>query len=295
MNQICHTDEKPLVSVIVPVFNRSAIIGKTLDSVKKQTHRPIELIIVDDGSTDDTLQNIRAWAEDNQESQFFVRCHTQKNSGAPAARNAGIRFSTGRYLQFLDSDDTLEAEKIAFQVNALETSGVDLAVCDFRYVYKDSTKNKIIKNDGDLRRKISKGWSVSISTPLIQKKLIADLVWWNKKLDRQQDVDFLFKVFCLSSQYTYTPEVWCNYIHHDSAQISDQYKIKAPQFIRRIKSLGEFSVKAGKQFSFDRHMMLFSGILTLFKQLVFYWPKRIIKALTPKSALNAILEIKNGV
>jgi glycosyltransferase involved in cell wall biosynthesis len=110
-----------LVSVIVPTYNRAQFLPTALDSVYAQTYRPIELLVVDDGSTDDTQQVVETWSETHRNDQFTVRLLHQENSGAPAARNLGLIESTGAYIQFLDSDDALHPRKLDIQVAALET------------------------------------------------------------------------------------------------------------------------------------------------------------------------------
>ena len=108
------------MSVVVPVYNRAGLIGETLDSVASQTYRPIEVVIVDDGSTDNTVSVVRQWMDTVQDSpHLVVRLVAQQNSGAPAARNNGIEESCGEFLQFLDSDDILDPDKIRIQVEAL--------------------------------------------------------------------------------------------------------------------------------------------------------------------------------
>ncbi len=87
----------PFFSVIIPTFNRAALLARTLESVRRQTFTDYEVIVVDDGSTDDTLELLRGFPE--------VKVLTQKNRGPGAARNLGVRQCSGCYLAFLDSDD----------------------------------------------------------------------------------------------------------------------------------------------------------------------------------------------
>jgi len=88
----------PKVSVVIPTYNRAHLIGETIRSVLDQTYRDFEVIVIDDGSTDNTCDIVSA---------FSVRYHQQVNLGAPAARNKGIELSSGEYVAFLDSDDVL--------------------------------------------------------------------------------------------------------------------------------------------------------------------------------------------
>ena len=104
------------VSVIIPAYRRAGIVAETLDSVFAQTHRPVELIVVDDGSPDETPAAVRAWlAEhpDDPAAGWSARLIEQPNAGAPAARNRGFRESSGELIQFFDSDDVMHPERLA--------------------------------------------------------------------------------------------------------------------------------------------------------------------------------------
>ena len=106
-----------LVSVIIPTYNRVKLLAESVDSIRLQSYRPIELLIVDDGSTDNTSQFVAEWSRAHNLGQdFSVRYLKQENCGAAAARNYGIAESKGEFIQFLDSDDLLHPEKIARQV-----------------------------------------------------------------------------------------------------------------------------------------------------------------------------------
>ena len=103
----------PLVSILIPAYNAAPWITATLDSALAQTHRPIEIIVVDDGSTDATLAIARGIEARG------VRVVSQSNAGASTARNHALRLATGDFIQFLDADDLLAPDKIAVQVAAL--------------------------------------------------------------------------------------------------------------------------------------------------------------------------------
>ena len=110
--------EPGLVSVIVPTFNRADLIGETLRSVVAQTYRPIELVVVDDGSTDCTREVVERFAGEAG-PDLRVRYVAQENRGVSAARNRGLVESRGEFIQYLDSDDLLRADKLALQVGEL--------------------------------------------------------------------------------------------------------------------------------------------------------------------------------
>jgi len=112
---------EPLVSVIIPTFNRAALLMEALCSVLKQTYRPIEVLIVDDGSTDETSHLIKAMIQEcSSDGNLSIRYSSQQNSGPSNARNAGLRQSKGDFIQFLDSDDLLHPRKLELQVEAMK-------------------------------------------------------------------------------------------------------------------------------------------------------------------------------
>ena len=104
-----------LVTVIIPVFNSSRTIIRCLESVINQTYSDIEIIVIDDGSTDDSIRLLRSYINDKNCKNITILC--QKNSGPSAARNNGITHAKGEYIAFLDSDDEWYPQKIEKQMN----------------------------------------------------------------------------------------------------------------------------------------------------------------------------------
>ncbi len=130
-----------LVSVVIPVYNRDGLIDEALDSVRKQTYRPVEVIVVDDGSEDETACVVKGWIDAYADAQgLTVRYLYQKNSGAPAARNRGIRASRGAYIQFLDSDDLLLEHKLRRGVRLLREQDVGMVYCATAVVDEDHNR-----------------------------------------------------------------------------------------------------------------------------------------------------------
>lgn len=106
----------PLVSVVIPTYNRAHVVGKAIDSVLAQTYGSVEAIVVDDGSTDDTQETVaRGWGGDDR-----VRYVRKENGGPAAARNVGFGHVRGAYVALLDSDDTWHPWKLALQIACME-------------------------------------------------------------------------------------------------------------------------------------------------------------------------------
>lgn len=262
----------PLVSVIIPVYNRGVIVGATLNSLVLQTYRPLEIILINDGSTDNTYEVLSKWSLSHKKADLSIALLTQANKGAPAARNKGIEYSSGVYLQFLDSDDSLEPVKIERQVLALEKTGADVAVCDFRRIFENGNDGIDSLNDGFLPLRLALGWSIYTSTPLIRSSLVGRKIRWCEQLRRNQDMDFLFKVVLSAPSCIYTPGVWCNYIMHSGPQISDTYDQAPPQNLRRIASLLQFLFLV-KNISWRRKVFAMIGIGHLVKNSFRFWLK----------------------
>src|ERR1700683_1851908 len=106
---------EPLVSVIVPTFNRAYCLADAVDSALAQTHGNVEIVIIDDGSTDDTSALVATRWGRNRRVKYFV----QATQAAPAARNQGLARATGDFIALLDSDDRWKPWKLAVQIAAM--------------------------------------------------------------------------------------------------------------------------------------------------------------------------------
>jgi len=133
--------DKPLVSVVIATYNMANYLPLAVRSVLTQTYKNLELLVVDDGSTDDTLESIKPLLNDPR-----VRYITQENKGQAAAKNFGIRESNGEYIAFLDADDLWVPEKLDLQI-PLFLSSKTLGVVYAKLLYIDETGNKLGKVD----------------------------------------------------------------------------------------------------------------------------------------------------
>ena len=130
------TNSLPLVSIIIPAYNTAPYIHRAIESSLRQTHNNTEVIIVDDGSSDDTLKVAQEYAAKNER----VRVFTQENAGVSSARNHGIREAHGEYLYFLDSDDWLEDNAIATLLEAQAQYPDKLIAANFCRVVEKNDK-----------------------------------------------------------------------------------------------------------------------------------------------------------
>jgi glycosyltransferase involved in cell wall biosynthesis len=129
------------VSIVIPVYNAAKYIEKCLNSVLKQTYDNIEVIIVNDGSEDNSKQICESYASSYKQ----IKVINQKNMGPSRARNRGIEESTGKYIQFVDSDDVVESEMTQKLVDAIN-SEVQLVICGYKKIYLESRVEKTVDN-----------------------------------------------------------------------------------------------------------------------------------------------------
>ena len=152
------SNNSALISVIIPAYNVAPYIHRAIESSLRQTHANIEVLVIDDGSTDDTLKVAQSYAERNSR----VRLHHQENRGVSAARNYGIREANGEYLVFLDADDWFEDYAIEVMLNA-QMKYPDKTICSNFY---------IVRIDGTTLRRMEASTIIQ-STP-IDIKYIAE-------------------------------------------------------------------------------------------------------------------------
>ncbi|OQX24791.1 MAG: glycosyl transferase [Desulfobacteraceae bacterium IS3] len=185
--------EKPRVSVIIPAFNRSRMLKEAVDSVLAQDFTDFELIVTDDGSTDDTPEILQSY----QENIIVIR---QENKGVSAARNAGIAAASGEYLAFLDSDDLWLPGKLSEQI-AFFNSHPDALICQTEEIW---IRNGIRVNPKLKHRKLS-GMIfepslhlclVSPSAVMIKRRLFETVGLFDESLPACEDYDLWLRISC---------------------------------------------------------------------------------------------------
>lgn len=219
----------PLVSIIIPAYNAEKYIAETIQSALAQTWPHIEIIIVDDGSTDGTLSIAKGFEAAN------VKICSQCNKGAAAARNYGLSQAKGYYIQFLDADDLLSPNKIESQVNCLNASTRYLSICKHLHFYNGedhpagSEEKAWFHNDTnnpvDFLTKLyagnevmpGYGGMIPLHAWLTPRLLIDEAGAWNEKLSLDDDGEFFCRVALASEGIKFSSTGLCYYrkFNHD--------------------------------------------------------------------------------
>lgn len=202
--------EEALVSVIIPCYNHARYLSKAIESALKQSYSNLEIIVVDDGSTDNTKEIAQKY---NQVKYVF-----QINQGLSAARNTGIDQSNGKYLVFLDADDWLSADALMININYLQRSPQLAFVSGGYWLFleKDQTTHKVTKTvkADHYCHLLEKNFIGMIATVMFQR-WVFDSFRYDTKLKVCEDYDLYLKVTRIHPVAHHT-ELIAVYFIHDS-------------------------------------------------------------------------------
>ncbi|MBO8173074.1 MAG: glycosyltransferase [Bacillaceae bacterium] len=236
------------VSVIIPTYNRARFIEDAIQSVLNQTYKDYEIIVVDDGSTDDTKDRVIKFGDK-------VRYIYQENQGPSAARNTGIRYARGEYIAFLDSDDRFLPDKLRKQMKYIRRH----PTCRFLYSWfykiklkKHRTVKKLIKSKKCKDREqlryslLTRQFTIRTSTVLVKKSCFKKVGMFNEDYLYSQDWDMWLR---LASRYSAhcLKEPLVEYLSHGKNRSSRKVSDYHDEIIRNTMNLYGWDKKAIQQ------------------------------------------------
>ena len=240
----------PKVSIIIPVFNVENYLERCLKSIINQTFKDIEIIIINDGSTDKSLEICKKFAESDKRIILI----SQKNKGVSAARNTGINIATGKYLSFVDSDDFITPDMIEFLLTNIEKHDADISSCGMYDCYIQNN-NKIKKicnknknnhgmiNSSEALQEIFINGKVSLFVydKLYKKKLFDNLRFSENII--YEDAEIMPKIITKSNKifYSFKPKYY--YLRHENSLTSSKFREKDLDIIKVSKKNLEFIKK----------------------------------------------------
>lgn len=186
-----------LVSVIVPVYNSSAFILETIDTIYAQDYRPLEIIIVDDGSTDDSAKLIQRFPD--------IKYIYQNNQGPGAAKNTGIRAAQGEYLAFLDADDLWKPDKISRQIdNFLQNIQFEYSITHMHISLKPGMQKPAWLKSEFLHQNLP---AYLPSSLMVKRELFQRIGLFDETLKTSEDVDWFFRAKDSGAAMAILPDV----------------------------------------------------------------------------------------
>jgi len=234
----------PKISVIIPAYNAKAHIDKCLTSIMEQTFNDFEVIIVNDGSTDNTLELINKYT--NKDGRFI--CYTQENNGQAAARNFAIEKAVGEYITFIDADDYVENTMLEKLYLKMIEKGADACACNIKtFGQKEITikkmenkasndkKNMMISDPGPTGCLIKRSIIIDNELYFLEKHIYEDLavvpLWWI----------YINKISCVDE------ELYYYLIHTGSIMKQEQYDVKLEDIFDSINHLYKEFKKRDKE------------------------------------------------
>lgn len=192
------SQNSPLISVVIPVFNGAPYVARAVESIRLQTVKPVEIIIVDDGSTDGTQQELR-----KLEGIANIRWYQRDHGGPARSRNFGIQEAKGEFLALLDCDDIWLPDKLALQLAVFDANPqVGLVHTDFEVVYPDGTIEERVsarKSREPLVQAFAGGHTALPSTLMVRKCLLDRVGGLNPELYGSEDSDLTIRLYDITA------------------------------------------------------------------------------------------------
>lgn len=253
----------PAISLVMPVYNVEKYLKRALESVQNQTFKNFELIIVNDGSTDESTHIAESFCEQNKN---FILIN-QKNQGPSVARNAGLKICQGDYIGFMDSDDYLEPEFLEYLYNAAIENDADIVCCNFNMYYPEK-KLKIYMPFTSFPGVYSKTKAL--------RKLILDMgihyFVWNKLSKRElffdnnltfdkmyfEDISTSPKLFYYADKIVLLGKALYNYTSRDTSILHSMNVVKINDFIKSLGVIRNFLENEKVYKNYNTHVWIYA-------------------------------------
>ena len=234
--------EESLISVIVPVYNVSAYLDRSMETLVAQTYQNLEIIMVDDGATDNSGALCDEWARKDAR----IRVIHQKNGGLSRARNAGLDAVSGEYVMFFDSDDLLNPDICRILYEALGKDA-DIAVCDVVHVFSDkdhaftvSEQQDTLTPESAIRQMwYQTGFLPSAWAKLYRRELFATLRFTPDL--RFEDIDILHEVFWNADKIVYSHSRMYGYVHRENSITTSAFSVRDTDILKVADKILKFA------------------------------------------------------
>lgn len=243
----------PLISVVIPVYNREETIDYCLQSVLRQTFPDFEVVVVDDGSSDSTVDRIG-----NIQDPRIRLLKTPVNAGAQAARNLGIRAARGQWIAFLDSDDYWMSDKLEKQVNLLRENGFDyrLVVHSDCEIEENGVKKgiwRLPEVTGEAYEQLLAGPGPMFQGMLVSKRLLEEIDYLDESVPSYQEWDTAIRLARIG-RYIHMREPTFVYCFHEGPTISEGQSRQIDGYLYVLRKFRPAMV-ASNVFLYDRQIL----------------------------------------
>ena len=221
--------EKPLISVIIPVYNAQKYLRQCVDSVLAQTYRNLEIILIDDGSTDNSGKLCDEYAQKDPRVQVIH----QTNDGVSAARNAGLKAAKGQYIGFADADDFTEPDMYAYLLELLQRTRSDIARCEAYGLAPLPLKREVLPAAQALEAFFP---YVYLWNMLFARHVITGACF-DEKIAFGEDMKFCTQAFARAAQVAYGPEQKYHYIVSETSATQQRFNAKKLTYFQAVQAV----------------------------------------------------------
>ena len=217
-----------LVSVIVPIYNVENFLDRCIDSIEYQTYRNIEVILVNDGSTDKSGEMCNSY----EKKYKNIRVIHKKNEGVSKARNIGLKNANGKYILFVDGDDTLQLDMIQKLITIMKEKKAQIVQCCYKTIYEDgnymqkSNNEKVYtysSKDEILKKFFDKKITISVWNKIFEKSLI-DNIYFNENVSHYEDKLFVYYALLNCKKLVHTNYLGYNYFKRKNSASYSTFK-----------------------------------------------------------------------
>lgn len=240
-----------LISVIVPIYNVQKYLSKCIDSIINQIYNNIEIILIDDGSTDECGKICEQYAKKDKRIKVFH----ENNKGVSAARNKGIQNSTGNYIMFVDADDFIDLDMIKKLYIAIKEENADIVICGTKdvdergnIISKSKENEKVIlTNIEALKYMLNEEPYNSVCWGKIYRKELFNKYKFNTNIKIAEDLEILYKIFFDSNKIVYLPDRMYNWLVRYNSVTKEKFNDDWKKEIYICEEIIQFTKKNCKQ------------------------------------------------
>ena len=246
----------PTVSIIVPVYQAEKYVERCIGSILEQTYKDYELILIDDGSTDNSIRIAEKVLQDTLIDYSIIQ---QKNSGAAAARNTGVKIAKGKYIVFVDSDDYLSKYYLQTLVETAISTSMAVSAVNFRYVDESNIpvepnkilESKIIEQKKLLKLFLVRKINIAVTALLINKEVfVENKLWFDETVRFGEDAVFYWHLLLSQKAIAYNYTTLYNYFVHLGSTTTAPNKDKISGNIQAfVKLRDEIEVGVNRKFA----------------------------------------------
>ncbi|MGB9667721.1 MAG: glycosyltransferase family 2 protein [Thermosulfidibacteraceae bacterium] len=210
---------EPLVSVVIPTYNRASLLIRAIESVFSQSYKNFEIIVVDDASTDNTREVVSKFLDDPR----VVYIRNEKNMGVSASRNRGIRYGRGEFVAFLDSDDYWLRDKLRKQVEIIMSDDdVGMVYTGERFIDEEGRiiRDEIPKYSGFVYHVLLSKNFISPSSTLLRKEVFEKVGFFREDMNYREDYEFFLRV-AKNYKIAYVKDILTIRYMHTKGRLSD--------------------------------------------------------------------------